>query len=109
MIRTVTAWTGDLQKHPGALVLARHQLAIDTEAAYEAMRSRTWYPSKAPSARRPQPAPEAGYAAAKRLHRGADVRFVQVLDLLPVAGSARDVYVQIGDNWIHCYIPQEAP
>ena len=40
MIRTVTAWTGDLQKHPGALVLARHQLAIDTEAAYEAMRSR---------------------------------------------------------------------
>jgi hypothetical protein len=109
VIRTVTAWTGDIFEHPGALVLDRHQLAIDTDAAYEAMRSRTWRPVPASAVPRPRPASEAWYAAARRLHRTADVRYVQMLKLLPVAGSARDVFVKIGDNWLFCHIPPEAP
>ncbi len=105
MIRTVTAWHGDLQKHPGALVLARHQLAIDTDVAYEAMQSRTWYPVPAPKGRR-VPAPEGWWAAARRLHRH-DVRFVELLRTATAPGVA--VHVQIGDYWLYCYIPQEAP
>lgn len=105
MIRTVTVWVGDLQEHPGALVLARHRLAIDTEAAYEAMRSRTWRPLPASAVPRPRPAPEAWWAAARRLHSGADVRYVRIAS----DSGGTYAYVQISDNWLYCYIPQEAP
>lgn len=101
-----TSWTGDLFAHPGALVLARHRLAIDTDAAFEAMRTRTWRPMPVDASRIGWVASPAWHAAARRLHRGADVRVVRVARTF-VPGC--DVYVQIGDRWLHCYIPPEAP
>ena len=97
---TRTAWTGDLDDHPGAVALRRLRLEIDTERVYAALLSRCWYPMPSPPERAHAIAPDEITAAVRRLHRSPEARA-----LIRYAPHGLDVFAEVGGRWSTACLP----